>query len=212
MYIPTHFNVDDSDTVLELMANYPLATLVTQQADGLVANPIPMIAELKNGQLHLKGHVARSNPVWKLTELAPKCLTLFQGAQGYISPQWYAAKAVDGKVVPTWNYQAVHCHGELVIHDDPLWLRGLLTSLTDIHERVFETPWSITDAPADYVEKMLKAIVGIEVVVTQVEAKFKLSQNKSVLEMKNIVAGLEAMGDVTNNALAQAMTVEAKKL
>lgn len=190
---------------MELMAHYPLATLVTHDAQGLAANPLPMLAEIRGEQLFLIGHVARANPVWKTAASHSSCLAIFQGAQAYISPQWYASKAIDGKVVPTWNYQAVHCHGSLTAHDDPVWLKQLLHKLTNTHERSFAQPWSVDDAPNEYVERMLKAIVGIEIAVTRVEAKFKLSQNKSPTEMNNLIHGLQATGDAQKALLGKAM-------
>lgn len=139
---------------------------------------------------HLLGHIALANPQWQTVQPGATALAIVHGPQAYISPSWYEAKARHGRVVPTWNYEAVHLTGTLTIHRDPEWLRGLVTRLTRMHEEPRARPWAVTDAPPDYINGQLRAIVGVELAITSVEAKQKLGQNRSVLDQAGTVAGL----------------------
>lgn len=194
MYTPRHFAEHDPDVVRELIADAPLATLVTRDAEGgFTANHIPMFLDVGRGEHGtLVGHVARANPVWRTPGPA---LAVFAGPDAYISPNWYASKLVDGRVVPTWNYTAVHAHGTLVAFDDPAITLGIVTRLTDLHEAGRAEPWHVHDAPGDYIDKMLMAIVGIEITVTRFEAKSKLSQNRSDADRAAVAAGVRAEGN-----------------
>jgi transcriptional regulator len=149
----------------------------------------------------LVGHLARPNPVWRH---GGEALAIFTGVGGYVSPRWYEAKRVDGKVVPTWNYTTVHARGTLVAHDEPQWKLDLVTQLTDRFERGANVPWAVTDAPPDYVEALLRGIVGIEIVDVAFESKAKLSQNRSAVDRATAAAGL-AEGTPREQALAEAM-------
>ena len=207
MYQPAHFVEQDPHTLLALMKAHPLATLVRGGAE-LAADILPLEVERVGEGWRITGHVARANPLWREADGQP-VLALFQGPQGYVSPNWYPSKAQHGKAVPTWNYTMVQVHGTLRAIDDAPWLRAFVTRLTERHEGGRAAPWQVTDAPADFIDTMLKAIVGIEIEVTRVEGKFKLSQNRSAEDRTGVVLGLEA--DATQglqaeaDALAQAM-------
>ena len=192
MYLPAHFAENRTEVLHALMTEYPLATLILQN-DRLEANHIPL--QLHAPAAHaplgiLRGHVARANPMWKTAQHETEALAIFQGPQAYISPAWYPGKADHAKVVPTWNYVAVHARGRLVVKDDAAWLREFLTGLTNTHEIEAGSAWSIDDAPADYIDKMLAAIVGFEITITELQGKWKVSQNKSVADRAGMVTGL----------------------
>jgi transcriptional regulator len=198
MYMPKHFVETRVEVLRGLMRDYPFATVVANAADGLIANHLPF--ELVDGVLH--GHVARGNELAQ--QDGAEVLLLFQGPDGYISPNWYPSKHETGREVPTWNYAVVHVHGRLRVIDDAAWLRRLLETLTDHHEADQPQPWKISDAPEDHIEKSLKAIIGLEVVVERIEGKFKLSQNHPARNRAGVVAGLRERnndGDVELAAL-----------
>ena len=178
MYLPSDFREDRVPVLHELIRSRPLATLVTWGPGGLSANHIPMLIAPDPCPFGtLKGHVSRANPVWK--DAGTMALAIFTGPEHYISPSWYPAKQEHGRVVPTWNYVAVHAHGMIRAHEDREWLRELVTQLTATHEAQFTTPWSVSDAPANYVDGLLRAIVGIEIRIERLEGKWKLGQNRS---------------------------------
>ncbi len=197
MYLPPLFREESVAVMHALMQAHPLATLVTVSAEGITANHIPMLVDpepLPSGTL--LGHVARANPVWR--EFSPEipALAIFSGPEHYISPSWYPSKQEHGRVVPTWNYAAVHAYGRLEIHEDAEWLRDLVTRLTSTHEAEFEEPWQVGDAPSDYVDGLLKAIVGIEIRIERLEGKWKMGQNRPPADRRGTVAGLmRAMDD-----------------
>ena len=207
MYQPAHFVEQDADTLLALMKAHPLATLIRGGAE-LAADILPLEVDRVGDGWRITGHVARANPLWREADGQP-VLALFQGPQAYVSPNWYPSKFQHGKAVPTWNYTLVQAHGTLRAIEDPEWLRALVTRLTERHEDSRPVPWHVSDAPPDYLDAMLKAIVGIEIEVTRVEGKFKLSQNRSAEDRTGVVLGLES--DATQqrqpeaDALAQAM-------
>jgi transcriptional regulator len=192
MYQPSHFVETDPDVLLALMRESPFATLIHAAGGGLTADVLPLEADrTEDGGWRLTGHVARANPLWQLAGGQP-VLAVFQGAQAYVSPGWYPSKKEHGKVVPTWNYTLVQAHGRLRAIEDRDWLHALVSRLTSHHEGRRETPWHVTDAPADYVETMLRAIVGIEIEVERLEGKFKLSQNRSAEDRQGTREGLAA--------------------
>lgn len=193
MYIPSPFNETDADMVKTLMATYPLATLVVSSDDGLLADHLPMTWHCdQDGRWLLQGHVARGNSIWRL--LPAKALLIFQGPDCYISPNWYPSKHRDGKAVPTWNYIALHLQGEVRAIDDAQWITDLLERLTHTHEQQQTRPWQLSDAPKDYIDKLLKAIVGLEFSVSSWQCKAKASQNQSAENQQGVVAGLTATG------------------
>lgn len=195
MYLPKHFAEERPEVLHELIRRRPLATLVTLSADGLVANSLPLLlVPEEGGRLFLRGHVARANPVWREGLPDVDVLALFQGDDAYISPSWYPAKAEHGRVVPTWNYVTVQARGRLRFIDDPAWLKDLLERLTREHEDQRAAPWRLSDAPVDYIEKMLAAVVGLELEVTQLVGKWKASQNQPVEAREGVVRGLREEG------------------
>jgi transcriptional regulator len=213
MYQPAHFVERNADTLLALMKAHPLATLVRAGAD-LAADVLPLEVERIGETWRVTGHVARGNPLWRDADGQP-VLLVFQGPQAYVSPNWYPSKFQHGKAVPTWNYTMVQVHGTLRATQDPEWLRTFVTRLTERHEGGRAVPWQVSDAPPDYIDAMLKAIVGIEIEVTRVEGKFKLSQNRDAADRTGVVLGLEADASLERqpeaDALAQAMQADEER-
>jgi transcriptional regulator len=206
MYTPKHFEETRLDVLHALMRAHPLATLVTLSSDGLTANHIPLHIQMDAASAlgTLVGHVARNNPVWQdLQNPAAEVLVIFQGPNAYITPSWYPSKQEHGKVVPTWNYAVVHAHGVMRVVHDAAWLKALLETLTAEHEAAQPKPWSMQDAPRDYLDKMMQAIVGIEIPITRLNGKWKVSQNQSAANQAGVVAGLQA--SIPGGAAAQAM-------
>ena len=193
MYTPAHFAADP-DAVRALLARPAAANLVTMTSQGLLATLIPFVFDPTVGEHGaLLGHLARNNAQWSEPPIG-ESLVLIQGSDAYISPSWYASKAEHGRVVPTWNYSTAHVYGDLVVHDDPAWLDSLVRRLTDLHEAGSERPWSVDDAPERFLAGQLRAIVGVELRITRIEAKTKLSQNRSDADVDGVVAGLCARG------------------
>ena len=194
MYLPKHFEQHDPQLLRGLMQEHPLATLVTPGADGVSIDHIPFDLDPDDGPHGtLVGHVARANPLWKLASGKP-VVAVFTGPQVYITPSYYPSKATTHKVVPTWNYSVVHAHGVLQAIEDAPWLHGLVSRLTRHHESPRVAPWAVTDAPPDYIEQMLRAIVGIRIPLTQLVGKWKVSQNRDVADRRGVAQGLAADG------------------
>ena len=204
MYLPPHFEQPDREAVARLLADHPLALLAWTSAAGPAAEHLPLLWDRGPGDgAHgtLRGHVARANPVWREAAGA-EVLAAFQGPQAYITPSWYPSKAANAKVVPTWNYAVVHLRGTLRVIEDAAWLRALVGRLTDVHEASRTQRWQVDDAPADYIEQMLRAIVGIEIEVTSLQGKWKLSQNRSAADRAGVAAGLAALDTDTARDMA----------
>jgi transcriptional regulator len=201
VYLP-HFNrMDDSD-VAAFLDGIGTADVVTTGADGYpTATLMPFVREGDRLLLHM----ARANQHWRSIGDSAPALAIVAGPQAYVSPSWYATKAEHGRVVPTWNYSSVHLTGTVSVHDDVEWLRDLVTRLTDLHEAGRQDRWAVTDAPETYVDKQLRAIVGIELRIEQVEAKAKLSQNRSDEDRAGVIAGLESAGSDRDLQVARAM-------
>lgn len=190
LYVP-RFNVMDADDVRPFVEAVATAQLVTVGEDGLPdATFLPVLWEGER----LVGHLARANAHWRRIVDGSPALAIVTGPDAYISPSWYATKAEHGKVVPTWNYSVVHLRGAVAVHDDASWVRDLVTRLTDRHEASRSAPWAVTDAPSDYIDKNLRPIVGVELVVSSVAAKAKLSQNRSDEDRAGVAAGLASDG------------------
>jgi len=205
MYVPKAFAEDRLDVIAEIIDVANVANLVTQTADGLVATLLPMLWDRSpGGNGSLVGHVARANSQWRSTLAGTETLAIFTGPDAYISPSWYPSKQQDSRVVPTWNYSGVHVYGTLVVHDDAPWKLGLVRRLTERHEGGRDMPWSVADAPAEYIDRMLGAIVGLELVVTRIEAKRKFSQNRDEADINGVVAGL-AVGTEREHTVATEM-------
>jgi transcriptional regulator len=196
MYLPKHFEETRAEPLHALIRTQPLGLLVTLDNAGLQANPVPFLLDPNpaGGPGILRAHVARANPLWRDTRTEVEALVVFQGPQAYISPGWYPSKAEHGKVVPTWNYVTVQARGTLRAVDDASWVRAFVTRLTTTHEAVQAKPWAVTDAPPDYIDTMTRAIVGIEITLTALTGKWKVSQNRSAADRAGVVSGLGAAG------------------
>lgn len=192
MYLPTHFAQTDPAALHALMRQHPLATLVTEADGEPVADEVPFLFDPEQGPHGtLKAHVARANPLWQNHPLGRKVLVVFHGPQAYITPSWYPAKREHGKVVPTWNYTVVQASGHLrVVDGDAVWLRAQLEALTQSQEGARTHPWQVDDAPADYIARMMGAVVGLEIEITALVGKFKLSQNHPPEARQGVLQGL----------------------
>ena len=202
MYLPEKFSQQDMNQLLAIVRDYPLALLVVIRDGVAVADPVPLILVEDGDRTLLRGHIARSNPLASCASPV-SALAIFSGPQAYISPGWYASKQEHGRVVPTWNYICVQASGTLRMVDDPLWIRQLLDTLTASQERTMPAPWAPADAPPDYLSRMLSAVVGLELDVTQWQGKFKLSQNQPQQNRDSLVAALQAGSDPGNHLMAQ---------
>jgi transcriptional regulator len=195
MYIPKLFDEPDVAVMHDLIRAHPLATLVTMTATGMEANHIPLLLlDQPAPRGSLCGHVARANPLWREHLENAEVLAIFHGPQNYVTPSWYATKAESGKVVPTWNYASVHVRGKLSVRDDAKWLRPHLEMLTAHNEKAFEHPWAVDDAPRDFTDKMIEAIIGIEIVITDLKGKWKVSQNRPPADQASVIDGLHKHG------------------
>jgi transcriptional regulator len=190
MYLPKHFAVDDQVLLAQLIQEYPLATLVGQLNDQLEINHLPFMLSADQKKLH--GHIARMNPLMKIAQSPSSTVTaIFHGPNAYVTPAWYPSKQESGKVVPTWNYAVVHAQGSIKLIEDAQWLRSHVAQMTDIHEPSYQSNWKLDDAPEEYVQTMLKAIVGIEIDIQSLLGKFKLSQNRPPQDYAAVVTELE---------------------
>ncbi|MBC7995608.1 MAG: FMN-binding negative transcriptional regulator [Rhizobacter sp.] len=206
MYSPAHFKEERPELLHQLVREHPLGLLITLGDQGLEANPIPFLLDVDtSGQAVLRAHVARANPVWREARADIDTLVVFQGPQAYVSPNWYATKAENGKAVPTWNYITVQARGRLVVRDDAVWLRELVSRLTHRHEATQPQPWGLGDAPPDYIDAMLRAIVGIEIPLTSLQGKWKVSQNHPAVNREGVASGLRAQGGEQASAMAAAV-------
>jgi transcriptional regulator len=209
MYVPQPNAVTDPDEVRAMVASIGSASFITTGSDGYPqATLLPV---MWHGD-RVVAHMALANPHWRDVRPGTPCLLVVDGADAYVSPSWYATKAEHGRVVPTWNYETVHLRGTATIHHDPDWLRDAVTRLTSTHESHRDVPWEVDDAPEAYVTGQLRGIVGLEVVVDDVQAKSKLSQNRSVADRAGVVAGLTATGEPRDAAVARAMRAQSNGL
>jgi transcriptional regulator len=202
MYLPPQFSVSDDEALFRLIRENPLGILVTSSQSGLDANHLPFELHPGEGERGvLRAHVARANPLWKEVKDGADVLVVFRAEHAYVSPNWFPSKHEFHKQVPTWNYRVVHAHGRITIRDDAEFLRGLVGRLTLTHEASQPLPWKMSDAPTDYIEAMLRAIVGLEVAITRLVGKFKLSQNRETRDRLSLGEALKKQGDT---ALGQA--------
>ena len=201
MYLPRHFAMADPDALRAVIDRHPFATLALASDRGVMADHLPLIFD-STGDEHgvLRGHIARANPLWRGGD--SEALAIFHGPQAYITPSWYPDKREHGRVVPTWNYQVVHARGQLRFIHDPAWLLNVVSALSERFERSRAVPWSVEDAPADYIENMCRAIVGVELTVTHLTGKHKASQHKPDTEREAIYRGLQAEDGVAADAAA----------
>ena len=204
MYQPPHFREDRLDVQHALIRAHPFGALVTIGPDGLAANHMPFVVDAETGPLGtLRCHVAKANGVWRDLDGSREALVIFQGVDSYITPSWYPTKAETGKAVPTWNYAIVHVHGRPRAMDDRAWLLRHLEALTAQSEAHREEPWHVSDAPADFLDGMLKGIVGIEMEIGRIEGKWKNSQNRSADDRASVARGLTLQGDERSLAMAE---------
>ena len=195
MYVPAKFEETKTEVLHDLIVTNPLAILVTMSSNGINANHIPLHLVIEEGQYGtLQGHVARANSVWSDLVNDVEALIIFQGPSSYITPSWYPTKQEHGKVVPTWNYVSVHAYGTLRVIDDPVWVKSQLELLTAQQESSFNKPWSVSDAPVEFTDSMIGAIVGIEILITKLTGKWKVSQNQPAINQTGVVKGLESLG------------------
>lgn len=205
MYLPQSFNEKDLPTLFAFIDATPLAALVSGSAtDGLIATHLPLVLDREAGPMGtLIGHVARANPHSRCLADGPvSALVLFTGPDAYITPSWYATKAETGRVVPTWNYVAVHAYGTLRAYDDPQFLRAHLERLTRRHEGGRPDPWHVSDAPDDYIAQQMKAIVAVSLQIDRLEGKWKMSQNRSDADIAGVIHGLSASTQPQDQAVA----------
>jgi transcriptional regulator len=203
MYQPPHFREGRLDVQHALIRAHPFGALVSVGPDGLIANHFPFVVDAATGPLGtLRAHMSRGNAQWKSLGGAGEVLAIFQGPEGYITPSWYESKRETGKAVPTWNYVLVHVYGRPRVVEDRDWLARHVAELTDLHEGGREEPWAVSDAPVDFLDGMLKGIVGVEIEITRIEGKWKLSQNRTVADRAGVVEGLNAEGDERSLTMA----------
>lgn len=205
--MPSQFEESRPELLHELVRQHPLGLLITLADAGLQANPIPFLLDpgIDGGPAVLRGHVARANPLWREARSDVSALVVFQGAQSYVSPSYYPSKAEHGKVVPTWNYVTVQARGSLRAIDDPTWVHGLVTRLTERHEISRAAPWAVSDAPDDFIATILGAIVGIEITLTTLIGKWKVSQNRSAPDRDGVARGLREQAACNGDSPAAAM-------
>ena len=214
MYNPASFREPDLGRMHDLIRQHPLGLLISSGPSGLLASPVPFLLDAGAGESGiLRAHVARANPHWKEFIEGGDCLVVFQGEQGYVTPDWYPSKAETHRAVPTWNYATVQVRGRVTVHDDAEWLRAQLDALTAGHEGKRAEPWSLGEAPEDFIASQMKAIVGLEIVITQIEGKWKMSQNRPLPDRAGVIAGLTdpadphaqpAMGEIVAQHLREA--------
>jgi transcriptional regulator len=209
MYNPPYNRVDDRDDVFDLIERARFGHVVSHDSTGFAATSVPLLLDRGTGEHGaLRGHLALANDQWRHLDGAD-VMVLFPLADGYVSPAWYPSKAEHGRVVPTWNYEVVHVHGTTLVHDDVDWVRGLVTDLTEHHESArtddLAPAWSVDDAPPDFVDRQLRAIVGVEIRISHIDAKRKLSQNRTAEDRQGVMAGLGSSARDADHTLASAM-------
>ena len=206
MYTPKAFEVTDLPLLHAAMKQSELATLVTTTTRGLVATHLPLLLDETRGEFGtLIGHVSRANVQWRETDPEAEALIIFLGLDAYVTPNWYPAKQETGRVVPTWNYSAIHAYGRIAFFEDVEKLRTVVTELTTKHEASFPAPWQVTDAPAVYIDSQLKAIVGFELQIVRLEGKQKFNQNRSLEDRIGVIEGLRGLGDERKTQVAKLM-------
>ena len=207
MYIPAHFAIQNPQDLHAIIQTHPLGALVTSGPDGLDANHIPFEFDATKGEHgRLTAHVARANPVWQQCQDGADVLVIFRGHERYISPNWYPSKHETHRQVPTWNYEVVHVHGHLTVMDQEKFVRSVVARLTRQHEATEPRPWKMGDSPPDYIDGMLRAIVGIEIAIKRIEGKAKLSQNREIRDRLNaadtlLAKGAEGLGQAMHEAI-----------
>ena len=206
MYVPPHFVEDDKAALHRAIRETRLATLVTLGSEGLEASHVPILLDEGEGTYGtIRGHLARANPQWRRASAETPALVMFLGPDAYVSPNWYATKRETGKVVPTWNYLAIHAYGRVEFFEDAERLRAIVTSLTQRHEGRREKPWAVSDAPEDYIQAQLRGIIGFRLPIDRLEGKWKHSQNRPEADRRGVIEGLEGEGGALESTIAQRM-------
>ncbi|MCJ2088234.1 FMN-binding negative transcriptional regulator [Methylobacterium sp. E-005] len=195
MYQPPHFQEDSQEVQHALIRAYPLGLLITAGPSGLMANPIPFLIDAGGTHGILRAHLARANPQGQDLAAVSDCLVAFQGPQGYVTPSWYPSKQVHGRVVPTWNYATVQAWGRPRLIEDTAWLRRQIADLTTLREGTRAEPWAVSDAPAPFVAAQVQALIGVEIPITRIEGKWKMSQNRPAPDRAGVIAGFRAAGE-----------------
>jgi len=209
MYAPRHFAESDPTVLRDAVRRIRAGQLITVGSDGLEASFIPLL--ISDDAATVTGHLAKGNSQWKRADVSVPALVTWVGPDAYVSPSFYPSKHDDGKVVPTWNSITVQAKGLVTFHEDDEWNRSLVENLTSVHEAARPSPWSVDDAPADFIDGLVKAIVGIEVRVTSIEGKWKLSQNRPEPDVAGVIAGLESQGPGSDAAVAHEMATAARR-
>lgn len=209
MFIPKKFRQENTEELIAMMQKYSFATLITQSEEGIEATHLPVIISGETDKLFIKAHIAKANPLWKSVKDGADVLVIFNGPNCYISPNHYPTKKETGKAVPTWNYVVVHAKGHVSFIHDNEWVYGLIDSLTTVHESNSDQPWSITDAPELYIQKMLPAIVGVQIDVASITGQWKLSQNQPEINQRGVVNGL---GNSQENNLSEIASLISRNL
>lgn len=210
MFIPPLFREEDPAILKSLIREAGLAQFITATADGPMATPLPLSLAEDEGEFGtLYGHIARPNPQWR-RPIVGDALAIFMGADSYITPSWYASKLIDGEVVPTWNYEVVQARGTVTFFDDAAGLLDVVTRVTDIHEATRTAPWKVTDAPEKYIDDMLKLIVGFRMPIASLQAKRKLSQNRSGEDRKRVADGLAVSERQSDRRVGELMRKDAR--
>lgn len=193
MYVPNHFKEENIEQLHQYIRDYSFGLLIISDNQGIEANHVPFLLRVESSNLLglLQCHLARNNSAWQRLQTGARVLVIFQGPNAYISPSWYATKAETGRVVPTWNYLAIHVEGNAQVIDDPIWLKKHLHQLTEQHEANRDQPWSVDDAPADFTSRLIEAIVGIEINIETLTGKLKASQNQPAQNRQGVKAGLQ---------------------
>ncbi|MFZ4403355.1 MAG: FMN-binding negative transcriptional regulator [Pseudobdellovibrionaceae bacterium] len=199
MYLPSVFSDIDLKVLSDLMGKHPLGLLMTSGPSGLMASPIPFKYLVDGENSVLVAHLARANPHWKELVNVNDCLVVFQGVEGYVTPSWYPSKGTTHKVVPTWNYEMVQVKGRPQVIDDVEWVKKQVSDLTDFMEQKRQCPWSVSDAPDDFIHSQLKAIIGLQIQITEIKGKWKMSQNRLPEDAQGVVEGLSNLNDPHSN-------------
>lgn len=205
MYAPATFAETDIQILTGLIKRYPLGLLVTSGTSGLLASPMPFVYRETAGKPALVAHLAKANPHWKDLIGLKECLVVFQGAENYVTPDWYPSKQTTHRVVPTWNYEMVQVRGIPTIIESADWLRNQVAELTDSMEEKRKNPWSVSDAPADFIDAQLKAIVGLEIEIVDIKGKWKMSQNRTAEDAQGVAQGMSDSSDPHYNPIAAAI-------
>lgn len=196
MFTQPLYAITDQNILHQLIVDYPLATLITDNDGFPDVNHFPMLLETRAGKNYLTGHIPRTNSLWEKHDSNKDVLAIFQGENAYISPGWYATKPENGKVVPTWDFIAVHVRGSIRFIQESGWLLAHLNALSDQHEKAFAHPWKVSDAPDEFIARLTKVIVGFEIEIKELNGKWKLSQNRPAQDRASVIAALEKAGKI----------------